>query len=207
MRATATRVLVADDVRDSADTVAELLGTQGIEARAVYDGRTAHKLADSWKPDGAVLDLALPCLTGYEVARELRARYGPAIRLVAYTGCAEDTARAEAKVSGFDDFLLKPVEPADLLMALGKPVAELVRRSVDMRLEQLRRQVELGDSLLRHGLARPESLPNICVFLERAFHACRESIEEIPATPAEREAILRDIDRIEARILRTRSRH
>ena len=117
------------------------------------------------------------------------------------------TARTEAKVSGFDDFLLKPVEPADLLMALGKPVAELVRRSVDMRLEQLRRQVELGDSLLRHGLARPESLPNICVFLERAFHACRESIEEIPATPAEREAILRDIDRIEARILRTRSRH
>ena len=104
--------------------------------------------------------------------------------------------------------LLVDDRPENLLALEAMPdVAELVRRSVDMRLEQLRRQVELGDSLLRHGLARPESLPNICVFLERAFHACRESIEEIPATPAEREAILRDIDRIEARILRTRSRH
>src|SRR5688500_100033 len=62
--AAATRVTVADDVCDSADTVAQLLAAQGIEARAVYDGHQALALAESWRPDGAILDLGLPGLTG-----------------------------------------------------------------------------------------------------------------------------------------------
>ena len=205
--AAASRVVVADDAHDSADTVAELLATQGIEARAVYDGRAAVELAHAWNPDGAILDLALPGLTGYEVARDLRGRFGRDIRLVAYTGCAHDPARDEATQSGFDEFLLKPVEPAQLLLALGKPIAELVRRSVHAQVEQLQRQIELGDSLLRHGLARPEALTVICSFLERAFHACRESLSDLPLDYAQRTKLECDLDGIEARIARARSVH
>jgi CheY-like chemotaxis protein len=203
----ASRVVVADDVQDSADTVAELLSAQGIEARAVYEGREAVKLAHAWNPDGAVLDLALPGLTGYEVAGKLRERFGTGIRLVAYTGYATDEVREKARLSGFDDFLVKPVEPTQLLLALGKPITDLVRRSLDLRVEQLRRQIELGHRLLEHGLARPEALSVICAFLERAFHSCRESLRDLPLEEAERDRLASEISRVEARIEHARKVH
>jgi CheY-like chemotaxis protein len=201
------RVLVADDVRDSADTVAELLAAQGLEARAVYDGCEALRVADTWHPDGAVLDLGLPGLTGYEVARELRGRFGRAIRLVAYTGYTGDSEREQATQAGFDGFLVKPAEPALLLLALGKPMADLVRRSVDARVEQLYRQIELGESLLRHGLARPEALSVICSFLERAFHACHATLPELPISDEERRRLEQQIAGLESLIAQARTRH
>lgn len=207
MASVATRVIVADDVRDSADTLAQLLWAQGMEARAVYDGRDALTVAQQWQPDGAVLDLGLPGLTGCELARELRGRFGGGIRLVAYTGWAGDSVRTQALEAGFDRFLVKPVEPAALLTALGKPMAELVRRSVDARVEQLERQIELGDSLLKHGLARPESLGVICAFLERAFHACRTSLPDMPVSAAERVRLEQALDGITERIAAARLRH
>jgi CheY-like chemotaxis protein len=200
---TASRVLVADDVKDSADTVVELLATQGIEARAVYDGLEALKLAESWHPDSAVLDLALPGLSGYELARELRGRFGEEIRLVAYTGWSG--AREQARGCGFDEFLVKPVDPATLLIALGRPIADLVRRSVEVRVEQLRRQIELGHSLLKHGFARPEALGVISAFLERAFHACRTTMADLPMGSEARRQLEQDLDGIERLIALARS--
>ena len=206
MIAAATRVLVADDVCDSADTLAQLIAAQGIEARAVYDGREALALAESWRPDGAILDLGLPGLTGYELARELRGRFGRRIRLVAYTGWAADSARERALEAGFEEFLVKPAEPALLLLALGKPMADLVRRPTDVRIEQLLRQIELGESLLRHGRARPEALGVICSFLERAFHACRSSLPDLPLSAEERRRIEHALDRMGSEIAGARSR-
>ena len=203
----ATRIIVADDVRDTADTVAMLLDAQGFETRAVYDGRQALSVAEAWHPDGAVLDLALPGLTGYEVARALRLRYGQGIRLVAYTGWAGDVERDHATQAGFDGFLVKPADPVMLLKALGKPMAELARRSTDARVEQLQRQIELGDSLLRHGLARPEALGVICSFLDRAFHACRATLPDLPIDAAERHRLEAELDQIAGRIARARQSH
>jgi CheY-like chemotaxis protein len=202
-----SRIIVADDLRDSADTVAELLAAQGMEARAVYDGRQAIALAESWKPDGAVLDLGLPGLTGYEVARELRNRFGKEIRLVAYTGWAADRVRDEAMEAGFDGFLVKPAHPAELLLALGKPVSDLIRRSIDARAEQFRRQIELGHTLLEHGITHPDALEVICGFLERAFHACRTSLPDLPVSPEEREKLEIELERILGRIAQARQRH
>ena len=203
----ATRIIVADDVRDTADTVALLLDAQGYEARAVYDGREALAVAEAWNPDGAVLDLALPGLTGYEVARALRARYGQGMRLIAYTGWAGEVEREHAMQAGFDGFLVKPADPAALLKALGKPMAELAIRRADARVEQLQRQIELGDSLLRHGLARPEALGVICSFLERAFVACRATLPDLPIEAAERHRLEAELDQIARRIARARQDH
>ena len=198
-----SRVLVADDVEDSADTVAELLAIQGIEARAVYDGQHALELARSWQPDGAILDLALPGLTGYELAQELRGRFGDGIRLVAYTGWSG--ARERARGCGFDEFLVKPVDPATLLLALGRPIADLVQRSMDARVDQLRRQIDLGHSLLQHALARPEAVGVICAFLERAFHACRQTLADLPIDSSTHRQIEQELARIEQRIALARA--
>jgi CheY-like chemotaxis protein len=206
MQVAATRVIVADDVRDSADTLVEVLAAQGMQARAVYDGHEALAVADEWRPDGAVLDLGLPGLTGYEVARGLRGRFGATIRLVAYTGWANDSARNGAKEAGFDGFIVKPADPEVLLSALGMPMAKLVRRSMDARLEQLYRQIELGESLLAHGMARPEALEVICSFLDRAFHACRSSLPELAVPAEQRRQLESELDRVMDRIARARPR-
>ena len=103
-------VLVVDDYRDSADALAWLLRSIGHEARVAYDGPSALLAAEQHSPDVIVQDLAMPEMTGYEIARRLRKL--PATRdalLVAVTGrLSRDTLRA-AKEAGFDRLLVKPV--------------------------------------------------------------------------------------------------
>lgn len=200
------RVMVADDVRDSADTIAELLASQGLEARAVYDGHEAIRLAEAWQPDGAVLDLALPGLSGYEVARELRRRYGAKPRLVAYTGWAGDADRERAMEAGFDGFLVKPADPPTIFLALGLSSAGLMGRRVDARVVQLERQIALGDSLLKHGEAHPEALDVICAFLLRAFDACRQTLPDLPIGDSERRRLGASLDDIIGRIAQARAK-
>lgn len=201
----AIRVIVADDVRDSADTIAELLAGHGLETRAVYDGREAIRVAESWEPDGAVLDLGLPGVSGFEVARQLRGRYGSKVRLVAYTGWAGDSDRKRAMDAGFDGFLVKPADPPTILLALGLSSAGPVRRSVHPLVIQLERQVALGESLLKHGQAHPEALDLICAFLARAFDACRETLPDLPINDDERRRLAASLDDIVVRIAKAKS--
>ena len=117
----ARRVLIVDDERDLAETLAELLETEGHEALAVYDGASALDAVRSFVPDIVLLDLGLPDLDGYEVARRLRDEHGDKKpKLVAVTGYRRDAARlAEA---GFDQHLLKPStlhQVTALVAALG----------------------------------------------------------------------------------------
>lgn len=195
----ANRVIVADEVRDSADTLASLLEGNGITARAVYDGRDALAVAGTWQPDGAVLDLSLPGMSGFEVAREFRRRYGPRIRIVAYTGWSAATDRQRALEAGFDGFVVKPADPELLLQSLGRTSAALVQRSIEVRVAQVRHQIELADSLLERAEAYEQGRDSICDFLERALDACLKGIEELPAE--------NDVRReFEARILRLMAR-
>ena len=201
-----SRVLVADDVRDSADTLAAILGSHGFDARAVYDGRDALTVAGLWHPDAALLDLSLPGLSGIEVAREFRRRYGREIRLVAYTGWGAASDRDRCLEAGFDGFVVKPADPQRLLQVLGGPMRELVERSVDARVRQMHRQIELGHTLLRHGEARHEALDPICAFLERAFDACRASLPSLPIPEEERRRLGEELDALSERIARIRTR-
>jgi CheY-like chemotaxis protein len=196
----ASRVIVADEVRDSADTVATLLEGNGITARAVYDGRDALAVAGMWQPDGAVLDLSLPGMSGFEVAREFRRRYGPRIRLVAYTGWSAASDRQRALEAGFDGFVVKPADPELLLQSLGRTTAALVQRSIEVRIAQVRRQIELGDSLLRRAESYEQGRDSICDFLERALDACLKSIEDLPTEHSVRKDFEAQILRLMARI-------
>jgi len=107
------RILVADDNRDAADSLAALLRMAGHEVRVVYDGESALAEFHRLQPDVALLDIGMPKRSGYEVASAIRdeAADGSGPMLVAITGWGQDRDRSTAIAAGFDHHLTKPVDP------------------------------------------------------------------------------------------------
>ncbi|MBX3470418.1 MAG: PAS domain-containing protein [Planctomycetes bacterium] len=116
------RVLVVDDNADAADTLAELLGVFGHAARAVHDGPRALEAAREAPPEVVFLDIGLPGMDGYEVARRLKAAH-PGVVLVALTGYGQDDDVRQCREAGFDHHRVKPVDVMALLALLGDPTA------------------------------------------------------------------------------------
>ncbi len=109
------RVLVVDDNRDAADSLALLLRLLGHQAVAVYDGPAALESARAVPPDVAMLDLGMPGMTGYDLATQLRALPGlEKVTLVAVSGYAGEADRQRAGGAGFSHYLLKPTPVSDL---------------------------------------------------------------------------------------------
>jgi CheY-like chemotaxis protein len=114
------RVLVVDDNVDAAITLRDLLDALGHESAIAHDGVAALELADSFRPTVAVLDIGLPVMDGYELARRLREQLGPEkLRLIAVTGYGQDADRARATEAGFDHHLIKPIAFDALRPLLG----------------------------------------------------------------------------------------
>ncbi len=111
------RVLVADDNRDAADCLAEMLRLSGHDVRTAHDGLAALEAADTFTPEVALLDLGMPRLNGYEAAEQLRDRFSEEIVLIAITGWGQDDDRRRSAEAGFDRHLVKPVDP-EMLTAL-----------------------------------------------------------------------------------------
>jgi signal transduction histidine kinase len=106
------RVLIADDNRDAADSLAMLLRMEGHEVSVVHDGRQAIATIDSFQPEIAVLDIGMPELNGYEVARQVRrGPRGTLITLIALTGWGQASDKARAAAAGFNHHFTKPIEP------------------------------------------------------------------------------------------------
>ena len=109
------RILVADDSQDGADSLAFLLRAAGHEVFTAYEGKTAIRLAETQRPDVVLLDIGMPEVSGYDVARAIRREvWGRSMRLVALTGWGQAEHRRRSLEVGFDDHLVKPVE-LDLL--------------------------------------------------------------------------------------------
>lgn len=114
------RVLIVDDNVDAATSIAMLLNFQGHEAEAVHNGRDALARVGSFRPDVALLDIGLPEMDGYELARRLRAMpQFSDMRLIAITGYGQAGDRQRASAAGFDDHLVKPVTLAALERTLA----------------------------------------------------------------------------------------
>jgi PAS domain S-box-containing protein len=114
------RILIVDDNKDSANTLAMLLRYQGHEVETAYDGVTAIERAQAAHPSLVLLDIGLPRIDGYEVARRLRA--APATRnslLVAMTGYGQEEDRRRSREAGFDHHLVKPIDPQVLPQILA----------------------------------------------------------------------------------------
>ena len=104
------RVLVVDDQVDTAQSLAELLEIWGHQVQVGYDGPAAVALAGEFHPEVVLLDIGLPLMNGYEVARRLREGYGQDVMLVAMTGYGQDEDRRRAMDAGFDLHMTKPVD-------------------------------------------------------------------------------------------------
>ena len=116
----ALRILVADDNRDAAESLAALLGIDGHEVRVVYDGEAALAGAMAWRPHVALLDIGMPGLTGHEVAAQLRTSDGGTdCTLIAISGWGQAQDKARALGAGFDHHFTKPVDPERLSALLA----------------------------------------------------------------------------------------
>ncbi|MCM2335223.1 MAG: response regulator [Pseudomonas sp.] len=108
----APRVLVVDDNRDAADTLAMMIRLLGNEVRTLYDPEAVEDEVQSFQPSLIFLDVGMPRRSGYDVARALRAQPGgDALRIVAVTGWGQVEDRARTRDAGFDDHLVKPPAP------------------------------------------------------------------------------------------------
>lgn len=117
------RILVADDERDTVLTLLMLLRSEGHEVRGVYSGRQALAALDDFEPDAVLLDIALPELSGWEVARRIRGRIDRSPLLIGISGEYRQGAdKILAEIIGFDHYVVKPYEPKALL-ALLAPLA------------------------------------------------------------------------------------
>ena len=109
------RILVADDNRDAADSLAIMLRMMGNHVRTAHDGEQAVTEAAAFRPDVLLLDIGMPRMNGYDVAREIRAQgWGARMLLVALTGWGQDEDKRRASEAGFDRHFTKPMGPADL---------------------------------------------------------------------------------------------
>jgi CheY-like chemotaxis protein len=111
-------IIVVDDNRDAADSLAQLVKMFGHSTDVAYDGTTAIEKVHANRPDVVLCDLGLPGITGYEVARSLRAHRND-VWLIAVSGYAQLEDIAKARAAGFDDFIAKPPDPETLRALLS----------------------------------------------------------------------------------------
>ncbi len=125
MQTIGRKILVVDDNRDAADSIALLLEVAGHEVRTAYDGPDALNLAAVFKPEVVILDLGLPSMDGFEIARQIEGQsWGKDIALVALTGWGQQEDYRKTTDAGFDAHLVKPVAPEDLLRILAHVSSE-----------------------------------------------------------------------------------
>lgn len=119
------RVLVADDDRDTVVTLATILQHEGHEVREVYRGSEVLRMVRDFDPDVALVDIGMPGMTGYDVARELRQVFGKGRPvLIAVTGWKQPSDRILAQIAGFDHHLPKPFDPNAMLELLAQVPSE-----------------------------------------------------------------------------------
>jgi CheY-like chemotaxis protein len=109
------RVLICDDNEDARQTMSLLVGMERHETRVCPDGASCIAVAREWRPQIGLIDIGMPGMDGYEVARQIRAELGDAILLIAVTGFAAADDVEAAKRAGFDMHFPKANDPSALL--------------------------------------------------------------------------------------------
>ncbi len=115
------RILIVDDNRDSADSLAMLLRIMGNDIRTAYDGQEGVDMAGEFRPDVALLDIGLPKLSGYEACQHIREHsWAKDIIIIAVTGWGHEEDRRLSHEAGFDYHMVKPVDPQELMKLLAE---------------------------------------------------------------------------------------
>lgn len=113
------RVMIVDDHRDTADTLASMLELLGYDVRTAYDGGSAIAVAEQFRPDVMLMDIGMPRFNGFQVAQRIRAQpWAGQVVLIAVTAWDRDEDRKSSQDAGFDAHLCKPVDPEILFRLL-----------------------------------------------------------------------------------------
>jgi signal transduction histidine kinase/CheY-like chemotaxis protein len=113
-------IVVVDDNRDAAASLATVLELMGHEVSVAHDGESAIPLANEVRPQAMLVDLGMPGIDGYETCRRIRSEpWGESMRMIAVTGWGQDEDRRKSAIAGFDEHLVKPVNPDTLVELLG----------------------------------------------------------------------------------------
>jgi len=124
------RVLVVDDNRDAAESLAIVLRFMGYEVSVAFAGVEALESAARQRPHAAIIDIGMPGMSGHEVARHMRLEaWGRNAVLIALTGWGQDADKQAARAAGFDDHLTKPVDPDNVEAVLARLLGEQQQRS------------------------------------------------------------------------------
>jgi PAS domain S-box-containing protein len=118
---TSLRILIVDDNKDGADSLAMMLKIMGNDTRTAYDGQEGVEQAEQYRPDVALFDIGLPKLNGYEACRRIRGQpWGQSMVLIAGTGWGQDEDRRRSHDAGFDHHMVKPIDPQALMKLLAE---------------------------------------------------------------------------------------
>ncbi|HXS53389.1 MAG TPA: response regulator [Usitatibacter sp.] len=202
MAAVAQTVLVADGDRDCADTVTMLLNRYGVEANSTYDGREAIHLAQRIHPQHVILEIEMPSVSGFDVARELRTSFGKGIRLVAYTGQPISVDRRRVREAGFDEWVPKSASFLELLRLTSPSVHSTVLRSIEVNMQQLRNRLTLAGSLLDHMEATHdrETRQRLRTFLGTRIESVVSGISRLPLDAPDRDELWAEVDGLRSRL-------
>ena len=128
-------VLVVDDNRAAADSLCRLLSLWGYDCRAAYDGEAGLRAASDYRPDCVFLDIAMPGIDGYTLARTVRAQPGLSrVKLIALSAFSDETHVRRSRESGFDLHLIKPTAPLEIKRVLDmlSKVVQLAGKTEEM---------------------------------------------------------------------------
>jgi CheY-like chemotaxis protein len=114
-------VLIVDDNAAVVRSLSRLVRMLGHDIRVAFDGHEALRIAEQFQPEVVLMDIGMPNLSGYDVAREIRSRRGGGVTLVAVTGWGGEADRRRSRDAGFDRHLTKPIEASVLEDVLSEP--------------------------------------------------------------------------------------
>ena len=153
------RILVVEDNDDARSMLRAILELAGHEVIERADGPSGLEAAVNLRPDAALVDVGLPGLNGYDVARQIRARLsGQPMRLIALTGYGQPQNRTQALEAGFDAHLVKPVEPESLL----RIVTSAPKSTSPVRGAARHTERRIASALLRSSLAASTRMVSSC---------------------------------------------
>jgi two-component system OmpR family response regulator len=161
------RVLIVDDNKDAADSLAMLARLWGYEVRTAYDGAVALEMARAFQPDCMLLDLGLPGIDGYNLARQVRQQ--PALgrpKLVALSAYSTEDHRRKGWAAGFDHYLVKPADPLAL-----EGLLKMLQQSL-----KLARQTE---ALAQQNVTLARQTKELLSEVKEEIKEVKEEIEEV----------------------------
>ncbi len=160
-------MLIVDDCRDAADTLAILIRFWGYDVRVAYEGRAALETARSFRPDCLLLDIGLPGLDGYLIARHLRADPALArVKLIALTAYGSPEDQHRVREAGFDYHLVKPAEPDE------------IRRYVTV-MEQALRLAEKTEALAQQNVELAREAKTLLTDVKEEIKEVKQELREV----------------------------